>query len=719
MTMRTALLLAPLVLPLVALAALPGGGEGSAAGTPADFAGPPAAPRRPHRTEMHSVVLEDDWFWLRERKDPAVRAYLEAENAWADSFMKGSEGLQKVLYDEMVSRIKETDVSVPWPRRGFWYYSRTEKGKQYPVHCRRKGSLGAPEEVLLDLNEMAKGERFMAVGEMEVSDDGTRLAYTTDVTGFREYTLHVRDLSAGKVLPDRVEKVSSVAWAADGKTLFYVVDDAAKRPYRLYRHAAGTPGGPSTDVLVYEEKDEMFTAGVGRTRSQAFVALVLGSHTASEWRLLPAERPAGEFAIVLAREAEHEYEVEHRGDRLFIRTNRGCRNFRVVTAPVADPRPANWTEVVPCREDVMLENLDVFQTFTVLLERENALPRLRVTDLATGASHRIELPEEVASAFPHVNEEFDTPRFRFRFESMVTPPSIFEYDVRTRERKLLKRQEIPGGWDSSRYSTERAWATASDGTRVPVSLVFRKGTRRDGSAPMLLNGYGAYGYSQAPTFSTSRFSLLDRGFVFGIAHVRGGGEMGKKWHDQGKMLAKKNTFTDFVACAEAMVAQGWTSKDRLAIEGGSAGGLLMGAVTNLRPDLFATVVSRVPFVDVVNTMLDESLPLTVGEFEEWGNPKKKAEFDYLLSYSPYDNLRKGSYPAILVKTSFDDSQVMYWEPAKYVARLRTLKTNDTPLVFRTNMAGGHGGSSGRYDRLKETAFDYAFLLLQRERAKAP
>ena len=697
MNLRTALALAPLfLLPLAALAALPGPEA-------------PVAPRKPHKTRIHGLVLSDDWFWLRERASPEVKAYLEAENAWADGYMARTEGLQKKIYDEMVSRIKETDLSAPYRDGGFWYYVRTEKGKQYGTWCRRKGTMEAPEEILLDLNEMARGEKFMAVGDFEVSDDGTLLAYTTDNTGFREYTLHVKDLASGKVLPDRVEKVSSTAWAADGKTLFYVVDDAAKRPYRLYRHAVGTPGGAALDALVHEEKDEMFTASVGRTRSRAFVTLTLGSHTATEWRLLPSEKPAGAFRTLLAREKEHEYSVDHRGDLLWIRTNRGCRNFRVVTAPVADPSPAGWKEVVPCREEVMVEEVLAFRDFTVFFERENGLPRLRVQELASGEAHRIALPEELASAFPDVNAEFATPTFRFNFQSMVSPRSVFDYDVRTRERKLVKRQEVPG-YDPARYATERAWATAPDGTRVPVSLLFRKGLRRDGSAPMLLDGYGSYGLAQAPTFGSNRFSLVDRGFVFAIAHVRGGGEMGKKWHDQGKMLAKKNTFTDFVACAEAMIAQKWTSRERLAIEGGSAGGLLMGAVTNLRPDLFAAVLSRVPFVDVISSMLDETLPLTVGEFEEWGNPKVRAEFDYMMSYSPYDNLKKGPYPAILVKTSLDDSQVMYWEPAKYVAKLRTLKTNDTPLLLKTNMSGGHGGSSGRYDKVRETAYDHAFLL---------
>jgi oligopeptidase B len=659
---------------------------------------------------LHGEKLVDEYFWLRDRKNPEVKTYLETENAYADAFMKPTEALQAKLYEEMLGRIKETDLSVPYRQAGHFYYSRTEKGKQYPIYCRKKGTLEAPEQVMLDLNEMAKGERFMAVGDLEVSDDTNLLAYTIDNVGFREYRLHVKNLATGKDFPESIEKVSSVAWAADNKTLFYTVDDAAKRPYRLYRHALGSD--PKNDTLVYEEKDEMFRVNVHRSRSLKVLFLVSGSHTADEWRYLPADKPSGAWTLIAPREKEHEYAVEHRGDLFYIRTNRGCRNFRVVTAPVARPGPESWKELLPCRPAVMVSGLNLFAGHAVVSEREDGLPHIRVIDLASGAQHRVALPEPVYAVGPQNNAEFDTRLFRFGYQSFTTPPSVYDYDMATKERKLLKRTEVLGGYDPDRYESERRYATAADGVKIPISLVYKKGFVADGKASLWLNGYGSYGSPSFATFNSNRFSLLDRGFVFAIAHIRGGGEMGKPWHDQGKMMSKKNTFTDFIAVAEKLIADKYTSKDRLVIEGGSAGGLLMGAVTNMRPDLFKIVVTRVPFVDVINTMLDESLPLTVGEFEEWGNPKKKEEYEYMKSYSPYDNLAAKPYPTILVKTSFDDSQVMYWEPAKYVAKLRTLKTDSNPLVFKINMAGGHGGSSGRYDRLKELAFDYAFVLTQ-------
>ncbi len=683
---------------------------------------PPMAKKVTHVEAVHGEKLVDDYFWLRDRKNPEVKAYLESENAYADAFMKPTEGLQAKLYEEMLGRIKETDLSVPFRQGAYLYYSRTEKGKQYPIYCRKKAgepgrpqgappdSLEAAEEVMLDVNEMAGGQRFMAVSDLEVSDDGNLLAYTNDNVGFREYRLHVKDLSTGREFPETVEKVSSVAWAADGKTLFYTVDDPAKRPYRLYRHTLGTD--PKTDTLVYEERDEMYRVNVHRSRSRKVLFLVSGSHTADEWRFLPADEPAGSFILISPREKDHEYAVDHRGGLFYIRTNKGCRNFRVVTAPEGSPGQENWKELLPCRPAVMVSGLNLFAGHAAVLEREDGLPRIRVIDLATNAEHRVDFPEPVYAVGPQNNAEFDTRLFRFGYQSFTTPPSVYDYDMATKERKLLKRTEVLGGYEPDRYQSERRFATAKDGTKIPISLVYRKGFVADGKAPLWLNGYGSYGAPSFATFNSSRFSLLDRGFVFAIAHIRGGGEMGKPWHDAGKMMSKKNTFTDFIAVAEKLVADKYTSKDRLVIEGGSAGGLLMGAVTNMRPDLPRIVVTRVPFVDVINTMLDESLPLTVGEFEEWGNPKKKEEYDYIKSYSPYDNLAAKAYPTILVKTSFDDSQVMYWEPAKYVAKLRSLKTDKNPLVFKINMAGGHGGSSGRYDRLKELAFDYAFVLTQ-------
>jgi oligopeptidase B len=670
---------------------------------------PPAAKKVPKVTEIHGEKLVDDWAWLREKQDPEVKAYLDAENAYTEAMTASTEGLRQRLYDEAVGRIRETDLSVPYRHRGYFWYARTEKGQQYPISCRRKGSLEAPEEVVLDLNEIAKTEKFVGRGSFAPSDDGSLLAYTIDTTGFRLYTLLVKDLRTGALLPDRVERVDSIAWAADGKTLFYVVEDAAKRPYRLYRHAVGTTG---PDALVLEETDERFTLAVSRSRDDRWILVQASSHTQSEWRLLSASAPGEPPRLVAPREKDHEYDVEAAGDLLYIRTNDGCRDFRVVTAPAASPGKASWKELVPCRDGVMVSGLDAFKGHLVLLERQDALPRLSVRALATGETHRIEVPEAISSVYPEANPEYDAKAFRFSYQSFTTAPMVFDYDLATRERTLLKKTEVPGGYDPSLYRSERIRATAPDGTKVPVSVVFRKDLPRDGTAPLFLTGYGSYGIPSFASWNPALPSLLDRGVVFAVAHVRGGGDLGKKWHDGGRMMSKKNTFTDFVACAEALVKEKVASRERIAISGGSAGGLLIGAVVNLRPELFRAAILHVPFVDVINTMLDESLPLTVGEFEEWGNPKKKDEFAYMRSYSPYDNLKKGAYPSILVKTSFNDSQVMYWEPAKYVAKLRTLKTDGRPLLLKTNMAGGHGGSSGRYDRLRENAFDQAFVLSQ-------
>ncbi len=670
--------------------------------------GPPVAKKVPKMDVLHGERRVDDYYWLRDKTKPEVISYLEAENAYTASVMKPTEAFQEALYQEMLGRIKQTDLSVPYRYGGYYYYSRTEEGKQYPIHCRKTGSLDALEQVTLDLNELAKGHKFMALGAYAVSDDGNLLAYSTDNTGFRQYTLRVKDLRTGEALIDAREQVVSVAWAADNHTLFYTVEDAAKRSYRLYRHRLGS----TDDQLIYEEKDERFSINVERTRSHAYLLMTSASHTASEVRYLPATQPEGEWRVVAAREPLHEYEVDHHGDRFYIRTNSGGRNFRLVSAPVSDPSKENWKEVIPHRPSVMLEGMDFFASYYVLLEREDGLQRLRVADLRTGQWHRIEFPEPAYAASPAQNREFDTAMFRFSYQSPITPPSVFDYDMDKRERKLLKQTEVLGGYDPARYQVERLSATAADGARIPVSVVYKKGLKRDATAPMLLTGYGSYGFSLPPSFSSNRISLLDRGMVFAIAHVRGGGEMGKAWHDQGRMMNKKNTFTDFIAVAEYLIARKFTSKDRLVITGGSAGGLLMGAVTNMRPDLFHAVVSLVPFVDVINTMADASIPLTVGEFEEWGNPKTKAEYDYIKTYSPYDNIERKAYPAILVRTSLNDSQVMYWEPAKYVAKLRSMKTDSNVLLLKTNMAAGHGGASGRYDFLREQAFDYAFILTQ-------
>ncbi|MBK5295084.1 MAG: S9 family peptidase [Acidobacteriia bacterium] len=669
---------------------------------------PPVARKIPRTTILHGDKVVDNYYWLREKANPRVKSYLEAENAYAATILEHTKPLQELLYKEMLGRIKQTDLSVPYRKGGYWYYTRTEEGKQYPILCRKKGSLEAAEEITLDVNELAKGQRFMSVSGYQVSDDGLLLAYSTDNTGFRQFTLYVKNLATGETSTALAQKTGSITWAADSQTLFYTIEDAAKRHYRLYRHKIGA----AAHDLVYEEKDERFRLGAGRTRSRKYILLESGSHTATEVRYLEAADPTGQWKLVAPRQDEHEYEVDHHDGLFYIRTNSTGRNFRLVTAPVSGPGRENWKEILPHRGDVMLSGMDFFAGHYVLVEREGGLPHLRVTEIASGKSHRIAMPEPVYAAFPYTNAEFDSTEYRYSYQSFTTPSSIFAYDMAGGGSKLLKRTEVLGSFDPAQYQSERVLATAKDGTRIPISLVYRKGVQRDGKAPLLLYAYGSYGSSIPISFSSGRLSLLDRGVVYALAHIRGGGDMGKLWHDGGKMRNKKNTFTDFIACAEHLIAAKYTSPQRLVISGGSAGGLLMGAVTNLRPDLFKAVLSHVPFVDVINTMLDETLPLTVGEFEEWGNPKNKDDYAYMKTYCPYSNLDRRAYPSILIKTSFDDSQVMYWEPAKYAAKMRTLKTGANPLLLVTNMAGGHGGSSGRYDKLHEDALDYAFMLWQ-------
>jgi oligopeptidase B len=689
---------------------------------------PPVAKKIRKITKIHHRNLVDDYVWLREKSDPEVEAYLEAENAYADALMEPTKPLQQRLYDEMLSRIKETDVNPPYREGDWFYYSRTEQGKQYPVLCRRHarkgdGALpadvlasemltpkgGVPEEVTLDVNELAVGQSFMSIGGFRPSGDGNLLAYSTDNTGFRQYTLQVKDLRTGEMLPEKIEKTGSIAWANDNRTLFYSVEDAAKRHYRIYRHTLGTTG---TDDLVFEDTDEKFNVGVEKTRSGKFLLITSGSHTTSEVWYLSADDPNGEWKLMAPRVAEQEYYADHSSDWFYIRTNDTGRNFRLVKAPAQSPGREHWQEVVPHRAKVMIEDLDLFKDFYVLGEREDGLPQLRITNVATGESHRIKFPEASYTASGDVNRVFDTHTYRYRYQSFIGPASVYDYDVEKRSQTLVKQYEVLGGYDASQYLTERACATAKDGARVPISLVYRKDIKRDGTAPIFLYAYGSYGHPMNIGFNSNRFSLIDRGVVFAVAHIRGGGDLGKRWHDDGRMAKKMNTFTDFVACAEYLVAEKYGAREKLVIEGGSAGGLLMGAVANMRPELFKAIVSKVPFVDVVNTMLDESLPLTVGEFEEWGNPKNEREFETIIQYSPYDNLAARKYPAMLVKTSFNDSQVMYWEPAKYVAKLRTMNTSANPLLLKTNMGAGHGGASGRYDYLHELAFDYAFILWQ-------
>ena len=675
----------------------------------AETASPPMAARKPQVLERFGEKRVDDYFWLRDKSNPEVIDYLNAENRYTEALMKPLEGFRESLYKEILSRIKETDESVPYRMHGYWYYQREVQGLQYPIYCRRKGAMDAPEEVLLDVNELAKGHKYTAVGLIDASPDGTKLAYTVDFTGFRQYTLHVKDLTTGELLRDTAVRVTSTAWAADNRTLFYVEEhETTKRSYRLHRHSLDEP----QDSLVYEETDELYDIGVGNTRSDAYIVLASTSKDTSEMRVLGTHAPKGEFRVVEPRRAGHEYYLDHHGDEFFIRTNDKGRNFRLVRAPVSDPSSANWKQVIAHRPLVMLEEIDCFKDFWVMLERDKGLLKLRVTDFASGESHFIAFDEEVYAAHPGANHEYDTGTFRFVYESLAMPRSWYDYDVGMRTRALLKRQPVLGGYDPADYESKALTAVAKDGTRIPISIVYRKSLRKTEAQPLLLYGYGSYGIPIDPWFSASRVSLLDRGVIYAIAHVRGGGDRGRTWYDDGKLLHKKNTFTDFVACAESLVRRGYTARDKLVIQGGSAGGLLMGAVLNLRPDLFKAVVMQVPFVDVLTTMLDASLPLTVGEYLEWGNPNEENYYGYMRSYSPYDNLKTRAYPAILVETSLNDSQVMYWEPAKYVAKLRTLKNDRSPLLLKTIMEAGHGGASGRYDALKELSFTYTFVLDQ-------
>jgi oligopeptidase B len=688
----------------------------AALGLGAQGAVPPAAKQVKHLSIWHGEKVDDPWFWLREKSNPEVVAYLNAENAYTEAMTMGLRPFSAALYKEMLGRIKQTDLSVPVRRGAFYYYSRTEEGKQYPIQCRRKAAKGgaydekAVEEVLLDQNELAKGLKFLSLGGFSVSDDDRTLLFSTDATGFRQYKLFTKDLATGQVSLPLAERVTSFTWSGDHRHIFFVTeDDVTKRADQVWR--LDLKGGKPE--LVFEEKDELYLIGIGRTKDHKYLVVECQSTDTWEARYLAAAEPRGAFKVLLPREKGHKYDLEHREGLFYIRTNKGAKNFRLVTAPVATPDPGHWTEVLPHRPEVLLEGIEPFKDFLVVMEKSQGLDRFRMFHVKTKTWKDVAFPEPVYAAFPGGTPEYTATAFRLNYQSMVTPSSVYDCDMATGSQTLLKQTEVLGGYDKTQYATERLWATARDGAKVPLSVVYKKGVKRDGSAPLFLYAYGSYGLGQSATFSIPRLSLLDRGMVYVIAHIRGGNELGEGWHDDGMLMKKMNTFTDFIDSAEFLVKEQWTSKDRLVIEGGSAGGLLMGAVTNLRPDLFKAVHTAVPFVDVMNTMLDASLPLTVGEYLEWGNPNEKAAFDYMRAYSPYDNLKKGGYPAILVTTSFNDSQVMYWEPAKYVAKLRTLKTDVKPLLLKIKMEpAGHGGASGRYDALKDKAFETAWMLNQ-------
>ncbi|MGZ5431533.1 MAG: S9 family peptidase [Thermoanaerobaculia bacterium] len=673
--------------------------------TPEALSLPPTAKRVRTTSTLHGDTRVDDYAWLRDKSSAETLAYLDAENAYADAMMRPAEALHQQLYQEMLGRIRQTDINVPFRKNGWFYYSRTEEGKQYPIYARRNESVD--EEILLDVNLLAEGKEFMAVGEVQVSDDSHLLAYTTDDNGYREFKLHVKDLRTGRTTENLAERVETVEWASDNATLFYSVENDAKRPCLVYRHRFGT----AEHELVFEETDELYDVFVERSRSGEWLFVVSDSKTTSEVRLIPAARPESAPALMIPRRDDHKYYADHRGDRFYILTNDAGINFRVVTAPVSDPgREDGWEELVPYREPVRIESIDLFANHMVVRLREGGLSQLEIYDLRDGSSHRVSFPEVAYAVGPNANAEFEASVYRYTYQSFITPPSVYDYDLDTREQVLLKRTEVLGGFDPAKYVVERFFVEAADGARIPVSLVHRRDLDPRGNHPLLLYAYGSYGASMSPTFSHGRFSLVDRGVVYALANVRGGGEMGKEWHEQGRMIAKKNTFTDFIAVAEHLVDAGYTSREKLVIQGGSAGGLLVGAVVNMRPELFRAAVALVPFVDVMNTMLDPTLPLTTQEYIEWGNPNEPDAYFTMKSYDPYSNIERKAYPAMLVRASLNDSQVGYWEAAKWVAKLRAHKTDDNVLLLRVNMGAGHGGASGRYDKLREDAHDYAWVL---------
>jgi oligopeptidase B len=667
---------------------------------------PPIAPKIPKEIIVHGDKRVDDYFWLREKTNAKAMAYLEKENAYADAVTKPLEKFRDHLYVEMLSHLKETDSSAPVRRGDFFYYTRTEKGKNYRIHCRKRGSLDAPEETILDENALAEGHKFFSVGFALPNDDNRLLAYSTDVTGYRQYTLQIKDLGTGQLLPEKFERVDDMVWGTDNKTIFFVTEnEVTKRQDEFYKHVLGTT---ATDRLYYEP-DELFDISADRSRDRAFVFLTSESKLSTEVRFLPTDRPDAPLRLVEPRGSDHKYFVSHRGGKFYIRTNDKAKNYRIMTTSVEHPEKANWQEFIGHKPEIKLESLDLFMRHAVLSERENGLEHIRILDFETKESHRVSLPEPAYELSVDENSEFHTNILRFRYQSLVTPDTAYDYDMDRRIRTLVKQTEVPG-YDSAKYVSERIFVPAKDGRRIPCSIVYKKGLQRDGHSPLFLYGYGSYGLSAPVTFSFPRLALLDRGVVYAIAHIRGGGEMGEVWRDQGRMMLKRNTFTDFIDCADYLVANRYTSPDRLAIAGGSAGGLLMGAVSNMRPDLFRVVIAYVPFVDVLNTMLDATLPLTTGEYIEWGNPNEKDAYDYMKTYSPYDNVRPQNYPAMLIRVSINDSQVPYWEGAKFAAKLRALKTDKNVLLLKTNMGAGHGGSSARYEYLHDLAFDYAFLL---------
>ena len=691
--------------------------------TEAQFPAPPAAEKQTHVTEIHGLQLKDDYFWMRlsdDQKEAAepdeqtakVVDYLNRENAYTKEVMNGTEAFQESLFNEIVGRIKQDDQSVPLLDNGYFYYSRYEEGKEYAIYCRKQGSLDAKEQVMLNVNEMAEGFNYYAVSGRSVSTNNNLLAFSVDTVSRREYTLQFKDLTTGEILADRIPGTTGGAtWANDNKTVYYSKKDPTTlRSSRIFKHVLGTDA--SQDVLVFEEADETFSCGIGKSKSEQYLMIASYSTVSNEWRYLDANTPNGEWKIIQPRERNLEYSCSHYGEHFYITTNRDAKNFKLVRTPIHATTYENWEDVLPHRDETLLEGVDIFKDYLVVSERTEGLNQIRVKRWDDAEDYYIQFPDPAYSAYVGANPDFDTKQLRYGYNSMTTPSSVFEMDMVSQATNLLKQQEVLGGsFDPANYESERVMVEARDGTKVPVSIVSRKGVKKDGNNPFLLYAYGSYGYSMDAGFSSTRLSLLDRGFVYAIAHIRGGQEMGRDWYEDGKMFNKKNTFTDFVDCGQAMVDLGYTSPQHLYAMGGSAGGLLMGAVINMAPALFNGVIAAVPFVDVINTMLDESIPLTTGEFDEWGNPKNKDSFDYMMSYSPYDNVTAQDYPHMLVTTGYWDSQVQYWEPAKWMAKLRDTKTGENLLVMDCNMETGHGGASGRFKRLRETAMEYAFFMM--------
>lgn len=670
---------------------------------------PPEAEIIPKELVSNGHTRTDNYFWLNERDNPKVIEYLKAENEYAAQAMKGTEALQDKIFKEIVGRIKQNDESLPYKENGYYYYTKFIQGKEYPVYCRKKGTLDAPEEILLDVNVLAKGHKFFSVSGISVSPDNGKIAYGVDTVSRRKYDIYFKDLTTGTITDDRINNTTGeIVWANDNKTVFYVLKDNTLRPFKVMKHSIGMAS--AVDKLSFIETDETYNVGISKTKSKRFIIISSSSTLSDEHRYLDANKPGDSFGVFHTREKDLKYDIEHFENNFYVRTNWNALNFRLMKTPLGKTEKVNWKEVIPHRENVLIENIEIFKNFLVIAEKENASSHLRVIDWKINSDYRVDFGEQVYSASISINPDFDSDVLRYNYTSMTTPPSIYDYNMKNREKKLMKRNEVLGGFSPDNYESKRLFAKAGDGTLVPVSLVYKKGIQLNGSNPLLLYGYGSYGSSSNPSFNVDRISLLDRGFVYAIAHIRGGQEMGRSWYENGKLLKKKNTFTDFIDCAKFLIEQKYTNPEKLFALGGSAGGLLVGAVANMAPDLFKGMIAAVPFVDVVTTMLDSSIPLTTAEYDEWGNPNKKEYYDYMLSYSPYDNVEKKNYPAMLVTAGLHDSQVQYFEPAKWVAKLRKFKTDDNMLLFVTNMEAGHGGASGRFERYKLTALQYAFML---------